>query len=225
MNAVTPKNYASLRPFVWFYERVIAPGIEPLFDSLADTFFTNLRAGARVLDVGCGSGYLAWRIAARNPQAEAFGIDVLPSQIERAGVRVGGLSNLQFRVGDAMNLEFADAHFDRVVSVTSIKHWPDPVRGLREMGRVCRPGGQLWVVEINADCTLAEVRAFVSLWKKLPAFLHRPLSWFFHKGVVRQGLGEAHLRELCAQGDWPELQVQKSPGGPAILGLAFKPAK
>ena len=56
---------------------------------------------------------------------------------------------LHFEVADVGALPFPDAHFDAVLSSGSIKHWPDPAAGLREMHRVLAPGGRAYVAEMN----------------------------------------------------------------------------
>lgn len=101
----------------------------------------------RVLDVGCGTGYLLRALLARYPGAEQFvGIDAAPSMIEAA--RVGsGDDRLGFAVGAAEDLASADGYFDLVVSTTSFDHWADQRLGLKECHRVLGEGGRLVLVD------------------------------------------------------------------------------
>lgn len=105
-------------------------------------------APRRVLDVGCGTGYLLRRLAMQYPQAsELAGIDPAPSMIE-AAVRSAGDDRLRFTVGIAERLPYPDSYFDLAVSTTSFDHWSDQQAGLRECGRVLRPGGCLVLADL-----------------------------------------------------------------------------
>lgn len=100
-----------------------------------------------VLDVACGPGIVACAIAPH--AAHVTGIDLTPAMIEQARARqaTNGLVNLDWRVGDATALPFADASFDRVVTRYSFHHLREPGRALAEMHRVCRPGGRIVVID------------------------------------------------------------------------------
>lgn len=108
-------------------------------------------APRHVLDVGCGTGYLLRRLAARCPEASLDGIDAAPSMIEAAEAAAaadpatGG--RLRFRVGTAERLTWPSATFDLVVSTTSFDHWADQRAGLAECARVLAPGGRLVLVD------------------------------------------------------------------------------
>jgi ubiquinone/menaquinone biosynthesis C-methylase UbiE len=100
-------------------------------------------APQRVLDVGCGTGYLLRLLAGRYPQAtELAGIDAAPSMIE-AAEQAADDRRLRFTVGVAERLPYPDDAFDLVVSTTSFDHWADQQAGLGECARVLAPGGHL----------------------------------------------------------------------------------
>jgi ubiquinone/menaquinone biosynthesis C-methylase UbiE len=100
-------------------------------------------APQRVLDVGCGTGYLLRRLAARVPAAIAFaGVDAAEAMIEAARAASDD-GRLTFAAGVAEHLPFPDAAFDLVVSTTSFDHWVDQRAGLAECARVLAPGGRL----------------------------------------------------------------------------------
>ncbi|HWU02670.1 MAG TPA: class I SAM-dependent methyltransferase [Novosphingobium sp.] len=100
-----------------------------------------------LLDVACGPGILTCALAG---EARAVaGIDVTAAMIEQARAREAamGLGNLDWHVGNAAALPFADNRFDRVVTRYSFHHMTDPVAILAEMRRVCRPGGRIVVID------------------------------------------------------------------------------
>lgn len=101
--------------------------------------------GNRVLDVGCGTGLLAYHLANLvGPTGEVVGIDPLPLRIELA--RTKRQPNLNFKVASASNLEgLPDASFD-VVVMNSVFHWlPEKTLPLLECRRVLRPSGRIGI--------------------------------------------------------------------------------
>jgi len=95
------------------------------------------RAADRLLEVGCGRGYLT-RLVQRIAPATT-GIDVNAEAV--ANAVTGGL-----RIMDAQRLEFPDASFDKIYSFHAIEHIPDVARALSEMDRVLKPGGTVLLV-------------------------------------------------------------------------------
>jgi ubiquinone/menaquinone biosynthesis C-methylase UbiE len=120
-------------------------------DQTAEIALTATPAPERVLDVGCGSGYLLRLLASRCPGAtELTGVDPAPGMIKVAAASalpIPGDERLRFSVGVAEHLPFRDASFDLVVSVTSFDHWSDQQAGLVECHRVLVPGGHLILVD------------------------------------------------------------------------------
>lgn len=94
--------------------------------------------GMRVLDVAGGDGY--WAGQARKRGAYAVSIDLARSKMLR-GARLAFAPALI--EGDALQLPFADASFDRLLSICAIEHFDDGPRSLDEMARVLVPGGEL----------------------------------------------------------------------------------
>jgi SAM-dependent methyltransferase len=93
-----------------------------------------------VLDVGCGVGSLSLAIADAFPSARVTGVDPSAAFVADAQKRVGH-DRVQFMVGDAQALQFADATFDKTVSQLVLNFVPARETALEEMKRVTRPGG------------------------------------------------------------------------------------
>jgi SAM-dependent methyltransferase len=106
----------------------------------------------RVLDVGCGPGHLANRLA-RDHGLEVTGLDLDPMMVERA--RANAVQTVvaerrpTFVVGGVAALPFPEGSFDLVVSSLSMHHWADATTGLAEIGRVLRPGGRAVIWDIR----------------------------------------------------------------------------
>jgi ubiquinone/menaquinone biosynthesis C-methylase UbiE len=101
----------------------------------------------RVLDVGCGTGYLLGTLAGRYPDAQQLcGIDAAPQMITTASAFARD-DRLSFTAGVAEEIGYPDGTFDLIVSTTSFDHWADQQAGLVECARVLRPGGRLVLVD------------------------------------------------------------------------------
>ena len=100
-----------------------------------------LAADARILDVGCGPGTITAGLADRVPQGHVTGIDAAADVIAQARTAGGGRTNLDFAAGDVYALDFPDSSFDVAHAHQVLQHLGDPVRALRELRRVTRPGG------------------------------------------------------------------------------------
>jgi SAM-dependent methyltransferase len=110
-------------------------------DNSAAYLAPHLTSGTSVLDLGCGPGTITADIGRRVAPGRVLGIDASAAVIEEARRDAGGGPNVEFSVGDLYALEMDDHTFDVVHAHQVLQHLPDPVRALREMKRVCKPGG------------------------------------------------------------------------------------
>ena len=166
------------------YDRFMGRYSEPLAAQFVD--LAQVREGQRALDVGCGPGALTAQLVQRLGPGAVTAVDPSPSFVSAARARLPGVDVLP---GTAEQLPFADDHFDLALAQLVVHFMADPVAGLREMGRVTRPGG------VVATC----------VWDHAGG--SGPLSTFWQ--AVRDvdpgapdeaglaGAREGHLVELC----------------------------
>jgi demethylmenaquinone methyltransferase/2-methoxy-6-polyprenyl-1,4-benzoquinol methylase len=106
---------------------------------------TRLQPGGSALDVACGSGKLTAELAGiAGGKGRVVGLDFSPQMLEVARRDHPGI---EFLEGDALNLPFGDGSFDASTIAFGLRNLADPVRGLREMQRVVKPGGRSVVLE------------------------------------------------------------------------------
>ena len=112
-------------------------------ENSAGYLLPRLAPDARVLDVGCGPGTITADLAALVPGGDVTGIDAAADVLAQARQEAErrGQRNVRFGTGDVYHLDFADGTFDVVHAHQVLQHLTDPVAALREMRRVCRPGG------------------------------------------------------------------------------------
>jgi SAM-dependent methyltransferase len=102
-----------------------------------------LRPGMSLLDVGCGPGTITVDLAARVAPGRVTAVELTSEALDlaRAEVQARSQSNVSFAVSDVHALDFPDDTFDVVHAHQVLQHVADPVQALRELRRVCVPGG------------------------------------------------------------------------------------
>jgi ubiquinone/menaquinone biosynthesis C-methylase UbiE/protein-S-isoprenylcysteine O-methyltransferase Ste14 len=153
-------------------------------------------AGARILDVGCGTGLLTAQIAARHPEVQVIGIDASRPMIAQA-TRKRETANCRFQQALGEELPFADAGFELVTSALFFHHVDRELklRALEEIARVLKPGGVLLVADMDRPYTwLGWVMSWVA-WKlfRQPE-IKENMDGVLREEIVRAGFGD--LREI-----------------------------
>jgi SAM-dependent methyltransferase len=101
----------------------------------------HLKPHMRILDVGCGPGTITAGLAGYVPDGRVTGIDSARAVVEQAREQAAGHANVEFTTGDVYALDYPDDTFCVTHAHQVLQHLSDPVRALREMRRVTKPGG------------------------------------------------------------------------------------
>lgn len=133
--------------------------LDALDNTLVEMVARLAFASGRLLDVGCGPGNIALKLARRFPQMSVVGVDYAANMVRaaRAGAAAAqGLSGrAEFFSGDAKKLPFQDGSFDWVLSNSVLHHLHDPIAMLNEMGRVMKPQGVALLRDLRRPGRLA----------------------------------------------------------------------
>jgi SAM-dependent methyltransferase len=136
------------------YDMISGFALGSFFRRIALDIASVVPAGAHVLEVGCGPGHLAIRLARRHG-FEVTAVDLDPAMIDRARANDRRAEHRRgrgpsFLVGDVRSLGLPDGSFDLVVSTLSMHHWADPAAALDEIGRVLRLDGRVIIWDLRS---------------------------------------------------------------------------
>jgi arsenite methyltransferase len=164
--------------------------------------------GALLLEVGCGPGFYARRLAERFPRLRVVGLDRAAAQLVHARARAArrGLGNCRFELGDARALPPGDGTVDAVLASRLFTVVPERERALAEMHRVLRPGGRCVVVEPRSRVRAA--LPLLALWLLARAAGARaggPRS--YREPVLPVVLSDGQFRALLGSRPWGRLAV------------------
>jgi SAM-dependent methyltransferase len=108
----------------------------------------DIAPGARVLDAGCGTGWVTRLMAETAPDAQVTGLDLTAHFVDHArqAAAEAGLSTLDYRVGDICDMPFDAETFDLVWSQLVLFFLPHPEKAIAEFARVLKPGGRVKII-------------------------------------------------------------------------------
>ena len=168
-------------------------------------------AGRRMLEIGCGrGGFSYWLAAQRPPPARVVAVDFSATAVGKAAAhaRAQGSTVVDWLVGDIESIPHPDASFDLVVSCETIEHVPQPQRALRELARVLRPGGRLYLTCPNYFSLMGWYRIY--LWLRRRPFTEegQPINQFLLLPRTRAWVAGTGLRVLAVDASgfylpWP----------------------
>lgn len=137
-------------------------------------------ADARVLDVGCGSGWATRLLAEKAPRGRVVGIDIADGMIELARETSLSFANVEFHVASAEKLPFSE-EFTHAFSMESLYYYADMLGALREIRRVLKPGGlfvtvvdlyqenepsQQWIDQLKVPVQFLSIAQYRSLFER-----------------------------------------------------------
>jgi ubiquinone/menaquinone biosynthesis C-methylase UbiE len=171
----------------------------------------NIQPGDRILDLGCGTGWAARRMARAATSGEIVGLDVADVMLKRGEEASREFRNIRFVWGSAEKIPADDGYFSKVLSVESFYYYADQGKALDELRRVMAPGAKLFIL--------------INLYKDN----HYSLRWVSELKVPVQALSEAEYRTLLEKHGFKNIQAQRipdrSPSPETYSGKWFKNAE
>jgi ubiquinone/menaquinone biosynthesis C-methylase UbiE len=195
-------NAEAFHKYMGRWSRLLAP-------LLVD--FADIRDEGLALDVGSGTGVLAFSLAEMRPRCEVLGIDPSKEFVEFSGGRNPFRDRVKFEVGDAQQMNFRDGTFQSSLSLLVFNFIPDSTKALREVIRVTKPGGVIAAAVWDYGDGMRMLRL---LWDAAEAV--DPRARFLeesHRPLCRQG----ELRQLWTEGGLRDVREQ-----PLEIGIRFQ---
>jgi arsenite methyltransferase len=158
----------------------------------------EIRAGERILDLGCGTGWatrLLARLVGEGPEdvGQVVGLDIADEMIRQARAASREFENVMYVVGPAHEIPWQENFFDKVLSVESFYYYPDQNRTLAELFRVLAPNGRMFVL--------------INLYKDN----HYSLRWVDALKVPVQVRSEAEYAQLLKAHAFEDVQAFRIP--------------
>src|SRR5947207_849529 len=141
----------------------------------------EIPSNARVLDVGCGSGWATRLMAEKAEAGRVMGVDIADEMITLARDTSTQFSNVEFRVASAEKLPFEDGEFSHAFSMESLYYYADVLVALKEINRVLKPGGLFvtvidlykenqpshqWIGQLKVPVHLLSIQEYRSLFER-----------------------------------------------------------
>ena len=109
------------------------------------------------LDVGCGSGILIKYLLEANRGMKLCGLDITPQMVEVAKRKFASNQSVEITLGSAVKMPYKNNSFDYVTCASSFHHHPDPLKSVKEMVRVLKPGGKLLILDMCIEGLLRKI--------------------------------------------------------------------
>jgi len=179
------------------------------FQELAQRIAREVPAGARVLEIAPGPGYLSIELAKLGP-FRVTGVDLSADmvRIARAKAEQAGVS-VDFQQGNSSNLPFPAGTFDFLVCRAAFKNFAQPVRALQEMHRVLKPGGRGLIIDLRRDASREEVSRGVDDMGL--SFVNRIVTKLtFRFMLLKSAYAREHFERMIAQTQFSGKEITES---------------
>jgi ubiquinone/menaquinone biosynthesis C-methylase UbiE len=191
-----------------FYDRLTKPMEHMIGLARGRAWVFERATGGRMLEIGAGTGK---NLQLYPPDATVIATDLSPGMLARACERMAGSpGRVRYVVMDAEDLAFRDGTFDKVVATCVFCSVPDPVRGLREVRRVLRPGGEVVLLEHMRPGGLLG-RLFDLLDPLVSRLMGPHINRQTTENIQRAGLQLMEERNVFS--DWVKVIVARPQGG------------
>ena len=196
-------------------------------------------AGKRVLEIACGRGdFAAWCTRLSTPPALLVGADFSEVAVQLARSSAGSSGRARFFQADAQTIGLASASFDTVICCETLEHLHDPQAALRELARVLRPGGRLFLTTPNYLGPMGAYRGYLRLTGRRYSEEGQPVNRFLLAPRLRNWVRRAGLDIVRSDATghylpWPRrapiLLHERAPGlsafGLHALTVAVRPGR
>jgi ubiquinone/menaquinone biosynthesis C-methylase UbiE len=193
-----------------WYDRATRKSMED-FRVLATRIASIAPAGGKVLEVAPGPGFLSIELAKRGLEVRAVDISSTFVEIAQKNAANDGV-NVRFMQGNAADLPAESASVDFVVCRAAFKNFTEPVKAMREMLRVLRPGGTALLIDMRRDVSMGDIKQFVrgmglSWWNRVFT------NFTFKHMLIKRAYPLCAIRTMAQEAGWKDAQIEVAPLG------------
>ncbi|HZQ45120.1 MAG TPA: methyltransferase domain-containing protein [Acidobacteriaceae bacterium] len=168
-------------------------------------------AGGSVLEVAPGPGFLSIELAKRGLDVQAVDISKTFLEIARKNAAAEG-AGVVFMHGNAVELPVRKESVDFVVCRAAFKNFTEPVKAMREMLRVLKPGGTALLIDMRRDVSVAELRKYVDGLGV--SWLNRKFMMLTFRGMlIKRAYPLEQIRQMAAEAGWKDVRMETTPVG------------
>ena len=193
-----------------WYDRTTRKSMED-FRELASRLATSVPAGGRVLEVAPGPGFLSIELAKRGCEVCAVDISRTFVEIAQKNAAEAGIK-AEFMQGNAAELPVESGSADLVVCRAAFKNFTEPVKAMREMRRVLRPGGTALLIDMRRDVSMEEIKRYVrgmglTWWNRIFTNLT------FKHMLIKRAYTLDEIRKMATEAGWKDVHIEATPLG------------
>ncbi|MCY3020026.1 MAG: class I SAM-dependent methyltransferase [Planctomycetota bacterium] len=166
-----------------YYERLVDAVADAYLKPFCDEVSAAFPQALRILDAGTGTGQLPVFLARARPDWHVTGVDLSVRCLELAcakAERAGVAARVSWLRASLESIPLSAASMDLVLSTLSLHHWRRPASVLRELARVLKPGGEIWLLDDAAEASRASRAEWAAEVERLShaGLLFRCVYWF-----------------------------------------------
>ena len=193
-----------------WYDRTTRKSMDD-FRELAARIAAIAPPGGKVLEVAPGPGFLSIELAKRGLRACAVDISKTFVELARKNAAEAGVS-AYFLEGNAAKLPIETSSLDFVVCRAAFKNFTEPVKAMREMLRVLRPGGTALLIDMRRDVSMEEIQRYVgglglSWWNRVIT------NFTFKHMLIKRAYLLDDIRRMANEAGWTNLQINATAMG------------
>jgi len=171
----------------------------PLVDDLSN--YLKIKSETlKILDVGCGPGLLSKELSIRFPKAKITGIDISRYSIKLAKKNCKVIKNINFIIADVHKLPFPDEYFDLVVCKDSFHQFSNPIKATKEMYRVLKPGGIIYIQDLRRDVPLYLIKMVLPLNTLAKKLIYYSARSSYLPNEIKKILNKAGIKRFILKG-------------------------
>ncbi len=157
----------------------------------------NVKENVHFLDVGCGTGWAVGQVAKLvNDKGLFYGVDLSEKMIEKAKSNFSGKDNFHFLQANSESIPLDDNFFDIIICTNSFHHYLHPDKALKEIHRLLKSGGKLYILDPLADSWV------IKFWDVMAKLIEPEHVKIYSMKEFQQLFEQAGLRYSSVKADW-----------------------